>query len=134
MTEAPKVLASDNERQMARRIRDGQWDLMERTAKLGTLWFCWWDKARRHDPPADDVLVTGLISGMELLDWMKRHEDWWIIGEWDDARYAAPVQLTDAGRAALAERAKYDMEPVYGGMVEPGWVCTPAPIEAGATK
>ncbi len=54
-------------------------------------------------------------------------KDWWVIGDWSDQRYAAPVSLTDAGRAALANREQYDLEPVTGGLVEPGWQATPAP-------
>lgn len=109
-------------------MRDAQWAFADRVAEHGTLWFCWWDKAHRHKGarPAD-VFVTGLIDGLEYLDWMNRHPDWWNIGKWQDDRYAAPIQLTEAGRAALAERAKYDMEPVFGGMVDPGWKIFPAP-------
>ena len=125
----PKHLTDDGARERARWTRDYQWKFADLAAEHGTLWFCWWDKARRHDNvearPAD-LWVDGLLTGMEMLDWLRRHEDWWIIGKWDDARYAAPVTITDAGRAALAEREKYDMEPVYGGMVEPGWQCIPA--------
>lgn len=123
----PKILVDENSRNMARWSRDRQWQFAEKVEKHGTLWFCWWNKNRRHrEPHPDDLWVDGLITGMEILDWLKRHEDWWVIGEWDDDHYAAPVQLTAAGRTALAEREKYDMEPVYGGMVEPGWTCIPA--------
>ncbi len=123
----PKRLKSRVDRQMARRMRDQQWAFMEKVAKLGTVWVCWWNKDRHHDektaPP--DLVVCGLINGMELIEWLHSHPDWWVIGEWSDERYAAPVQLTEAGRDALAEREKYDMEPVTGGLVEPGWICTP---------
>lgn len=129
--EQPKKLTSPADREMARHMRDWQWGFMERVARQGTVWCCWWDKAGRYrdkdNPPPDDLLVCGLIGAMELLDWMGRHKDWWIVGEWSDARYAAPVSLTAAGKKALAERDRYDMEPVYGGMVEPGWQAVPLP-------
>lgn len=114
-------------REMARRMRDGQWQFADRVAKHGTVWFCWWNKDRRHVPPyPDDVEVRGLIDGLEILGWLRSHDDWWVIGEWDDARYAAPVQLTDTGRKALAERHLYDLEPVDYGLVEPGHRAIPA--------
>ena len=112
---------------------------MERVAALAPnpLWICWWNKDRHHKPSPraqyadgsgyrDDLLVCGLIDGMELSEWLNSHKDWWVIGEWSDERYAAPVTLTDAGRVALANRELYDMEPVTGGLAEPGWVATPA--------
>lgn len=125
----PRRLKSKRDRQMARRMRDQQWGVMERVERIGTLWICWWNKNSHHDErrarlPAD-LHVCGLIDGVELLEWMKSHDDWWEIGEWNDGRYAAPVRLTDAGRAALADRSRYDMEPVTGGLVEPGWIATP---------
>lgn len=107
-------------------MRDSQWRFMDRVNQLGTLWWCIWDKNRRHETPADDVHVTGLIDGMELKEWMQSHIDWWEQGDWSDERYACPISLTDAGRKALGERHLYDMEPVTGGMVEPGWQATPA--------
>ena len=114
---------------MARAIRDGQWRFMERIAEHGTLWFTPWNKSRREE--AADELREGLIGGMELLDWVERHKDWFESGEWSSERDARPYRLTDAGRAALADRATYDMEPVYGGLVEPGWRAIPSP--PGAT-
>jgi hypothetical protein len=127
----PKPLTSARDRHMARRMRDSQWAFMERVASSGTVWVCWWNKDRHHDEKAapPDLLICGLIDGCELLEWLHSHEAWWIIGEWSDERYAAPVSLTDAGRAALANRDPYDMEPVTGGLVEPGWQATPAPVK-----
>jgi len=114
---------------MARHLRDSQWAFADKVARLGTVWVCWWNKNRHHDynNHPDDLEVYGLIDGIELLEWMNSHKDWWIIGEWSDDRYAAPVCLTEKGRIALAERKKYDMEPVTGGLVEPGWQATPLP-------
>lgn len=115
--------------EIARAIRDGQWALMERVARKGTVWICWWNKNRHHDeskPLPPDLVVHGLITGMELLSWLNSHKDWWAIGKWSDERYAAPVSLTDAGRAALAHRDEYDLEPVTGGLIAPGWSCVPA--------
>jgi hypothetical protein len=127
--EKPKILRRKADRQRARADRDRQWGFMEQVARCGTVWFCPWDKARRHDmknlPP--DVYVSDLFD--PLRDWMGRHTDWWIVGEWSEEKYARAVQLTHAGRAALANREKYDMEPVYGGLVEPGWKCVPLPKE-----
>jgi hypothetical protein len=123
----PKRLTSRIDRRMARNIRDRQWEFMARVADLGTLWVCWWNKDRHHDreKASPDLFICGLIDGCELIDWLHSHDDWWIIGEWSEERYAAPVSLTDAGRVALAEREKYDMELVTGGMVEPGWCAMP---------
>jgi hypothetical protein len=124
----PKWLVSDEDRKMARHMRDRQWRLAERAAEHGTLWICWWNKNHHHDtsqPLAADLEVCGLIDGMELLNWLKAHEDWWSIGEWSDDRYAAPVSITEAGREALRNRHLYDMEPVKGGLVDPGWQAIP---------
>jgi len=126
----PKRFNSKADREHARRIRDGQWALMRRVAELGTLWFCVWNK--KHRPTLPDEERCGLIDGMEYLEWMGTHPDWWIQGEWSDERYAFPLQLTDAGRTALEEWEKYDLEPVTGGMVEPGWVKFPSPRLATA--
>lgn len=111
-------------------MRNRQWEFMARAVEIGTIWVCWWDKEQRHRSPASDVKVCGLIDGMEFLGWLHSHEDWWTIGEWSDARYAAPVSITDAGRAAYGERARYDMEPVTGGLVEPGWSAIPAEVQS----
>lgn len=123
----PKQLTSNHDRAMARRIRDHQWAFMDRFTKHRLVWVCWWNKNRHHDveKAPEDLLICSLISGLELLEWMNSHKDWWIIGEWSDERYAAPIQLTDVGRTALAERDKYDLEPVTGGLVEPGWQAIP---------
>jgi hypothetical protein len=100
---------------------------MSRIVDHGTLWFCVWNKRRLDEKP--DEWRDCLIGGMEILEWMNRHPDWFVYGEWNDDRYAFPVQLTDAGRAALHERQKYDMEPVFGGLVEPGWQAIPLPAQ-----
>lgn len=100
----PKRFSSKYHREVARRIRDSQWELMQRVATLGTLWFCVWNK--RQLPELADEKRCGLIDGMEYLEWMDQHPD--------------------AGHTALDEREKYDMEPVTGGLVEPGFVITPA--------
>ena len=105
-------------------MRDAQWRFAEKVVTYGTVWFCVWNKERR--PELADEQRHGLIDGMEMLEWIDSHRDWWIKGEWSDERYAFPIQLTEAGRRALAEREKYDMEPVTGGLVEPGWECIPA--------
>lgn len=101
-------------------MRDAQWAFAEKVATHGTVWFCVWNKARR--PELVDEQRHGLIDGLEMLEWINSHPDWWVLGEWSDERYALPVQLTDTGSASLADRARYDLEPVTGGLVEPGWV------------
>lgn len=122
-----RQLTSPDHRNMARRMRDYHWSIMEKVDQVGTLWCCWWNKNGRHRPPCpDDLKLFGLIDGMEFLEWTKTHPDWWTIGEWSDDRYAAPVSLTDVGREALRNRHLYDMEPVTGGMVEPGWQAVPS--------
>ncbi len=121
----PKRLRSASARREARVDRDQQWRFTERVAERGTLWFCNWNKLRM--PEATDELRVDLMTGMTIIDWMSRHADWFVVGEWDQDRYAMPIQLTDAGRSALADRAPHDMEPVRGGLVEPGWIAVPAP-------
>jgi hypothetical protein len=126
---SPKELTSPEERRMARVMRDSQWAFMDRVLRQGKVYVCWWNKNRHFDttkPLPDDLQVHGLIDGLELLEWLNRHPDWWDIGEWSADRFAAPVSLTDAGRAASNDRARYDMEPVTGGLVEPGWIAYPA--------
>ena len=124
----PKRLTAKRDREMARRLRNSQWSFMENVNRLGVLWVCWWNKDRHHDEKAapPNLLVCGLIDGCELIEWLHSHNNWWTIGEWSDERYAAPVQLTDAGRLALMNRAQYDMEDVTGGLVEPGFIVKPA--------
>jgi len=120
----PKILRDKDSRNRARVIRDRHWRFMERAAEHDPLWFCVWNKTGQ--PELEDEWRDGLISGMEIMDWVRRHTDWFCIGGWSDQRYARPFRLTDAGRAALANRDVYDMEPVFGGLVEPGWQCVPA--------
>jgi len=123
----PKRLTAKFDRDDARRMRNAHWSFMEKIAEFGTVWFCPWDKDRRHRNPAPDVEVDGLI-GYGILDWMASHPDWFERGEWNDNRYAAPVRLTPAGVTALENWHTYDMEPVNGGLVEPGWIATPTPL------
>lgn len=121
----PKTLRDRGSRERARHVRDNQWRFTERCAEHETFWFCVWNKNRRDE--AANEWRDALMTGMEIQDWMHRHSDWFSVGEWDDDRYAVPVKITDAGRSALEDRDEYDMEPVYGGMVEPGWKCVPIP-------
>ena len=130
--EQPRILTEDKDRQMARRIRDQQWNILERIAQQDPqpLFICWWNKDRRHrEPYPEDLKVCGLINGMELANWLRSHPDWTEVGEWDKERCAQPVRITDAGRQALGEREKYDLEPVMGRLVEPGWQAKPAERE-----
>lgn len=124
----PKRLRSKVEREIARYVRDGQWVFMERIQAVGTLWFCVWNKNRYHSKPyPPDLWVCCLMTGMGYLEWMRCHSDWFIQGEWDEERYAVPIQLTAAGVDALSNRAEYDMEPINGGLIEPGFVVIPLP-------
>ena len=124
----PNVLSSPDDRAMARRTREAQWEFMQRVADAGTLWWCAWNTSSLPEGP--DECRMGLLEGMEVSQWMHTHPAWWDIGGWDDTRSAQPVRLTEAGREALAHRDQYDMEPVTGGLVEPGWVCTPTDEDA----
>ena len=132
----PKVRESPRERDWARAIRDRQWALLERIAEHDPLWVCWWDKFGRHtrtEERPDDLEVLDVISSIELGMWIGErgpHADWIEEGPWSEERCAAPVRITAAGRAALETRDRFDMEPVYGGFVEPGWVCIPTPPTA----
>ena len=122
-------------REIARKIRDRQWRMMEQMEEHGTLWVCIWNKRRL--PTAEDEFRDGLMGWEEKQSWFTdQHPDWFVIGgrdEYDDERDAWPYRLTDAGRAALQDRDRYDMEPVYGGMVEPGWTATPLPRQKTET-
>ncbi len=140
---------------MARRERDSQWGFMERVAREGVVWMCPWDKHKKHGPrcpgicassrfipegdewkcarcgrvvpkiPNDRVYVFGLIGSNEFFHWLHSHKDWWKQGRWSDKRCARSIRIADAGRKALRNRTKYDMEPIFGGMVEPGYAVIP---------
>jgi hypothetical protein len=122
----PKRLTDRTMRMIARRERDGQWEFMERVAREGIVWMCPWDKYGRHKN-GDGVYVFGLIGSNEFYHWLGSHKDWWIRGRWSEKRCARSIRITQAGRKALKNREKYDMEPIFGGMVEPGYVVTPWP-------
>jgi hypothetical protein len=79
--------------------------------------------------PDDKVYVFGLLGCNELFAWLAAHKDWWKHGRWSEKRCARSIRLSDAGRKALANRAQYDMEPIHGGMVEPGYIVTPWPAK-----
>jgi len=133
-TTEPRLLTGDASRARARYTRDQQWNFMARAAEHDPLWFCIWNK--RHLPEAADEWRDGLITGLDIEAWVSDHPTWFVRGEWDDGRYARPIWLTDAGRAALIERApEFDMAPHHGGFVEPGYVVTPlTPAEAEAFR
>jgi hypothetical protein len=121
----PKQLNSIKDRRVARRVRDTQWHFMERCRDCNPLWWCVWNKARK--PTLDDEWRSGLMDGMELLDWIESHFYWFDVGEWDDGRYARPVRLLPAGQEALKHHELYDLDPVRGGLVEPGYESIPLP-------
>lgn len=122
----PKRLTDRNSRRLARHERDGQWEFMERVAREGIVWICPWDKYGKHKN-GDGVYVFGLIGANEFYHWLADHKNWWQHGRWSEKRCARSIRITDAGLKALANRAQYDMEPIFGGMVEPGYVVTPWP-------
>jgi hypothetical protein len=122
----PKRLTDRRSRIFARRERDAQWAFMERVAREGIVWMCPWDKYGRHKN-GDGVYVFGLIGSNEFYHWLHSHKDWWKHGRWSEKRCARSIRITDAGRDALANRARYDMEEIFGGMVEPGYVVRPWP-------
>ena len=124
----PKRLDDDWNREVARRTRDRHWSYMEKMAERGKLWICPWDKYRKYpDGDPEDTVVLCLITGCEWWEWANSHKDWFKVGRWSEKRCAHPISLTDAGREALANRHLYDMEDHHGGLVDPGYVVTPAP-------
>lgn len=122
----PKRLTDRSSRIFARRERDAEWAFMERVAREGIVWMCPWDKYGKHKN-GDGVYVFGLIGSTEFYHWLSSHEDWWKRGRWSEKRCARSIRITAAGRKALKNRHLYDMEPIFGGMVEPGYIVTPWP-------
>lgn len=82
--------------------------------------------------PDDGVYVFGLIGSNQFSHWLSDHKDWWKRGRWSEKRCARSIRITDAGRKALESREQYDMEQIFGGMVEPGYVVTPWPKKNAA--
>lgn len=121
----PKILRGKKFREYARDTRNWQWKFMERVDSAGTLWFSPWNKDKREQ--GLDEWRDCLIGGLEIISWVANHEDWFIKGEWDDTRAARPIQLTPAGKAALTNRAPYDLEPVVICLIEPGSIAIPTP-------
>lgn len=77
--------------------------------------------------PDDEVYVFGLMGANELFAWTSSHKTWFKWGPWVEKRCARSLRLTAAGRDALQHRELYDMEPIHGGMVEPGYIVVPWP-------
>ena len=123
----PKRLTKKFDRDDARRMRNKHWLFMEKLRDNGGIWFCPWDKYGKHKDGKDGVEVDGLI-GWGILDWVRKHRDWFKRGRWSDKRCAVRYRLTGAGLIALEHWQQYDMEDVEGGLVEPGWICTPTPL------
>lgn len=90
-------------------------------------WQCASCKTVMDQVPDDCVYVFGLIGSNELYGWLSAHKDWWKRGRWSEKRCARSIRITPAGRKALKNRHLYDMEPIHGGMVEPGYIVTPWP-------
>ena len=122
----PKRLSDRSSRMAARYGRDAQWEFMKRVAREGIVWMCSWDKYNRHKD-GDGVYVFGLLGSEAFFHWLGSHPDWWKRGRWSEKRCARSIRITEAGLTALANREQYDMEPIFGGMVEPGYIVTPWP-------
>lgn len=146
MSGTPKDLSGERRwRETARRIRDEQWRIMEAAAANGgAVRICPWDKKRvwrngqgyHHLDPIPGEFRFSLLSFMETFSWFDMdHPDWFTTddADWDEERQTHLYRLTDAGRRALEERDRHDMEPVKGGLVEPGWQCVPIPKEEEET-
>lgn len=125
----PKMLRDRGTRETARYIRDRQWSLMERMVNA-PLRVCLWDKKRLTAEPGEVRFC--LISGMEFMNWVRSHRRWFVVGRKHDERDAFVMKLTKAGRWAFRHKKRYDMAPVEGGLVEPGWVAIPAPRKDSA--
>lgn len=98
----------------------------------GGQWQCAECKSTMATVPDDEVYVFGLIGSNEFYHWLGEHKDWWKRGRWSEKRCARSIRITAAGRKALKNRGRYDMEPIFGGMVEPGYVVTPWPRKRAA--
>lgn len=127
MTEQPKKLMDEHWRTWARTVRDSHWAFMERLKKEGTVHVCAWNKYDQEELPHE--LRLSLIGGEELMEWFRAHQDWFEIGDQDEERWTSPISLTGPGLKALTEKEKYDMEPVYGGLVSPGFQSIPLPLK-----
>ena len=114
-----------DDRERARRIRDHHWSVLRKAVTFGQVWVDPWNRSRRDEAPDEERFC--LISGSEFFMWLEQHPDWTEIGQWDAQRAAYPIRLTPAGRAAVDAPEQFDLEPVFGGLVEPGWSAVPAP-------
>lgn len=108
------------------------WCRSSRFTKVGEQWRCDRCNVLMADVPDDGVYVFGLIGCNELFHWLDSHKDWWKRGRWSEKRCARSIRITEAGRTALHNRELYDAEPIYGGMVEPGYMVTPWPRRKAA--
>lgn len=82
--------------------------------------------------PDDGVYVFGLIGSNEFYHWLDSHKNWWKRGRWSEKRCARSIRITADGIKALENRELHDMEPIFGGMVEPGYVVVPWPKKKAA--
>lgn len=107
------------DREIARRIRDEQWQFMADVQRVGILHVCTWNKARRLSQQNERRFC--LMGWLDIASWMRAHRTWFRTGPWDRSRDTFSISLTSAGRAALRRRAtRHDQAPVTGGLVEPG--------------
>jgi hypothetical protein len=118
----PRRLNDKLSRQIARRVRDGHWEFMAKLARFGVVHVCTWNKARRKE--GRNEMRCGLLDWFEYAAFIRAHRAWFGQGPWDTRRDTFPMWLTPAGRQALATRPD-DSNPVFGGLVEPGYQCIP---------
>lgn len=119
------------DRQRARVIRNEQWSIMTRLAGGGSVRIFWFGASVSQDPfgtLANNLMPEDAdqIHGIELIAWIKRHKAWWEITRRASEPSSVRLRLTYAGRHALRNRGRYDMEPVEGGSIDDRWRCIPA--------
>jgi hypothetical protein len=116
----PRRLNTRYHRESARRHRDFDWAFMRRIARQGIVHYSPWNKNRL--PTGRNEYRDGLIGGLEWWGWVKRHRTWFCWSAWDPQRQTYAFSLTRIGKK-IARRPprRFDLEPVYGGLVEPGY-------------
>lgn len=128
MKRMPKRIDEPWARDMARRVRDAHWTLLEEVNTGRVQRICPWNKARKDT--AEGEARFALMSWMDFANWLSVHPEWVEIGEMPEGADTFPISLTEAGREALSNRHLYDEEPYESGLVEPGWDALPWPTES----
>jgi hypothetical protein len=110
-------------RQVARRKLDGHWNFVRRLDHEGVVHVCLWNKY--HHKEARNEKRFCLMSGMDLMEFVRQHRSWFGYGAYDRARNTFPIWLTPAGRDALRTKADRP-QLLLGGLVEPGYEVIPS--------